>query len=60
MSNTVATTTHTTSRGEVTSSVAVEPVPGQDELVEGAVEYVADSCRHNVWGTMGKTASRYG
>ena len=54
MSNIVTTTTHTSSAGEVTTSVVVEPAPDQDELVESAVQFTADSCRYNVWATVEK------
>ena len=49
MSNIVTTTTHTSSAGEVTTSVVVEPAPNQDELVESAVRRTSDSCRYNAW-----------
>lgn len=49
MSNTVTTTIHTSSAGEVTTSTVFEPAPDQDELVESAVKYTTDSCRYNVW-----------
>ena len=54
MSNIVKTTTHTSSEGEVTTSVVVEPAPNQDELVELAVKRTADSCRYNVWAKFEK------
>ena len=52
MSNIVTTTTHTSSAGEVTTSVVVEPVPNQDELVESAAKQIADGCRYNVWANL--------
>ena len=54
MSNIVTTTTNTSSAGEVTTSVVVEPAPNQDELVESAVKHTADSCRYNVWDNVEK------
>lgn len=48
MSNVVTTTTHTSSAGEVTTSV-VEPAPNQDKLVESAVRRTSDSCRYDAW-----------
>lgn len=54
ISNIITTTTHTSSSGEVTSSAVIEPAPNQDELVEREVEYLADSCRYNVWATLEK------
>lgn len=49
MSNTITTTIHITSAGETTTSVIVQPAPNQDELVERAVQSIADSCRLNLW-----------
>ena len=48
MSNTVITTVRT-SGGETTTSIVIEPAPNQDELVELAVNQIADSCRYQVW-----------
>lgn len=49
MSNTITTTIHITSDGETTTSVIVQPAPNHDELVERAVQSIADSCRLNLW-----------
>ena len=49
MSNTITTTIHITSAGETTTSVIVQPAPNHDELVERAVQSIADSCRLNLW-----------
>ena len=54
ISNIVTTTTHTSSAGEVTTNTIVEPAANQDELVEQAVKWTADSCRYNVWANMEK------
>lgn len=54
MSNIITTTTYTSSAGEVTTTTVVEPAPNQDELVESAVQFTADSCRYNVWATVEK------
>ena len=48
MSNTVITTVRA-SGGETTTSIVIEPAPNQDELVELAVNRIADSCRYRVW-----------
>ena len=50
MSNTVITTVHNGSGGETTTSIVIEPAPNQEELVELAVNQIADSCRYRVWG----------
>lgn len=52
MSNTITTTTHTSSAGEVETSTVVEPAPNHDELVERAVRFTADSCRYNAWDNL--------
>ena len=57
ISNTVTTTTHTSSAGEVTTSAVFEPAPNQDELVESAVKQTADWCRYNVWENFEKLQS---
>ena len=49
MSNIVTTTIHTSSAGEATTTVVVEPAPNQDELVESAVRWASDSCLYNAW-----------
>ena len=49
MSNTVITTVRTGSGGETATSIVIEPAPNQDELVELAVNQIADSCRYRVW-----------
>ena len=54
MSNTITTTTHTSSTGEMTTNTVIESAPNQDELVELAVKQIADSCRHNVWANAKK------
>ena len=54
MSNIITTTTHTSSAGETATTVVIEPAPNQEELVEQAVKWTADSCRYNVWANMEK------
>ena len=50
MSNTITTTTRTNRQGAIhAESVAVEPAPNQDELIDAAVQFVTDSCRYEIW-----------
>ena len=52
MSNIITTTIRTSSDGETTTSVVIEPAANQGELVGYWEKRVADECRYNVWANM--------